>query len=72
MNLDNMFGSAGHKDGKPIDYVIFDRDNISRRPFINRPTKGKTKRKRFTPANGKKTNVGDPMLNQSIGKSGRR
>lgn len=65
VNPDNLFGSAGvSMDGVPFLKDI----EGNRKPFVNRPTKGKTARKRRFPPTGKKTNVGDPMLNQSIGK----
>ena len=37
-----------------------------RAPHVNRPTKGKTARKRRLPPHGTKTNVGDPNHNKKI------
>lgn len=73
INPDNVFGTAGHtfgnrsgKEEKPLD------SSLNRNAFVNRPTKGKTARKRRFPPTGKPTNIGDPMKGQSIsGKKGK-
>ena len=36
-----------------------------RAPLVNRPTKGKTARKRRLPPTGQKTNIGDPNHNRA-------
>lgn len=68
INPDNVFGSAGHsfgnrqgKEEKPFPV------DTNRNAFVNRPTKGKTARKRRFPSKGIKTNIGDPMKGQSSG-----
>jgi hypothetical protein len=63
INPDNVFGSASTGDVT----VMMGRKEENRRAFINRPTKGKTARKRRFPSKGIKTNVGDPMKGQSSG-----
>lgn len=64
INPDNVFGSKGSSD-------TFVYDGGPRLPFVNHPTKGKTRRKKMAPPMGKKTNVGDPMKGQSIGRKGK-
>jgi hypothetical protein len=59
INPDNVFGSAGDKDTFSL--------SGPRDPNQNRPTKGKTARKRKFPPSGHKTNIGDPMKGQSSG-----
>lgn len=36
-----------------------------REPFVQRPTKGKTKRKKLLPSQGRKSNIGDPNTGMS-------
>lgn len=65
INPDNVFGSAGDKDTFLGIYI--GEKPTSRRAFQNRPTKGKTARKRRFPPTGERTNIGDPMKGQSSG-----
>lgn len=60
INPDNVFGSKGHFTTEGQDRKFVAVESAGRGPFVNRPTKGKTARKRKIPPKGEKTNVGDP------------
>lgn len=63
INPDNLFGTAGHTNGIPDVRAL----DSSRKSFVNRPAKGKTRRKRIFASliPRKPTNIGDPMKGQS-------
>lgn len=61
-NNDNLFGKFG-------SHLTFGKEETGHRgPFINRPTKGKTARKRKFKPTGVKTNIGDPCKSSGGGK----
>lgn len=58
-NKDNILGAFGSLHVEDISLPSFT-INGERTAFVNRPTKGKTSRKKLFPPHGVKTNIGDP------------